>query len=135
MMMVEYIALYMLSQERISVVTNFLKKNQYDEDPILSACGLYIDKQLMKLDGRVLHAPMLKIGNEEDLVPRNGRWNFNQKLYQRLLSPVKIGQKDQYWAIVNFSARCDLSYLSRELLNCARNKGIQMERPYTVHHY
>ncbi|XP_042377619.1 protein argonaute 16-like isoform X1 [Zingiber officinale] len=116
-------------QERISVVTNILKKNQYDEDPILRACGFYIDKQLTKLDGRVLHAPKLKIGNEEELVPQNGRWNFNRK---RLLRPVKIGQKDQYWAIVNFSARCDLSYLSRELLSCARNKGIHMERPYTI---
>ncbi|RWW72269.1 hypothetical protein BHE74_00019930 [Ensete ventricosum] len=38
-----------------------------------------------------------------------------------LFHPIRIGQ---LWAIVNFSARCDLSYLSRELINCGRNKGI-----------
>ncbi|CAL9129110.1 unnamed protein product, partial [Musa textilis] len=111
--------------ERIRVVTDAVKNNHYDEDPILRSCGIYIDKQLSKLDGRVLSAPMLKVGNNEDCVPRNGRWNFNQK---RLFNPIQI---DQRWAIVNFSAQCDLSYLSRELINCGRNKGIQIERPFT----
>ncbi|CAD5168573.1 unnamed protein product, partial [Musa acuminata subsp. malaccensis] len=111
--------------ERIRVVTDAVKNNHYDEDPILRSCGIYIDKQLSKLDGRVLSAPTLKVGNEEDCVPRNGRWNFNQK---RLFYPIQI---DRLWAIVNFSARCDLSYLSRELINCGRNKGIQIKRPFT----
>ncbi|WOK92632.1 protein argonaute 16-like [Canna indica] len=109
-------------KERITVITEAVKKNRYDEDPFLSSCGLYIDKQLTKFDGRVLNAPTLKVGNEENCVPRNGRWNFNQK---RLWRPIQI--KD--WAIVNFSARCDLGYLSRELNNCGRNKGIVFDRP------
>ena len=32
-------------------------KYLYDEDPLLSACGISIEKQLMKFDGRVLKAP------------------------------------------------------------------------------
>ena len=32
-------------------------KYLYDEDPLLSACGISIEKQLMKFDGRVLEAP------------------------------------------------------------------------------
>ena len=40
-------------------------------------------------------------------------------LLQRLLDPVKI----ERWAIVNFSARCDMSRISRELINCGRSKG------------
>lgn len=41
-------------------------------------------------------------------------------LLQRLLNPIKI----ERWAVVNFSARCDTSQLSRELINCGRSKGI-----------
>ncbi|RRT79144.1 hypothetical protein B296_00024543 [Ensete ventricosum] len=47
--------------------------------------------------------------------------NFVFLHFQILFHPIRIGQ---LWAIVNFSARCDLSYLSRELINCGRNKGI-----------
>lgn len=30
---------------------------RYDEDPLLAACGITIEKQLTKFDGRVLEAP------------------------------------------------------------------------------
>ncbi|KAK1273917.1 Protein argonaute 16 [Acorus gramineus] len=112
-------------QERIRVVTDAVKSNRYDDDPLLAACGIKIEMQLTSLDGRVLNAPTLKVGNQEDCIPRNGRWNFNNK---RLWAPTQIDR----WAIVNFSARCDTSYLSRELINCGRNKGIHIERPFTI---
>ncbi|KAM7498359.1 hypothetical protein LguiA_022773 [Lonicera macranthoides] len=111
--------------ERIRIVTDALRSYRYDEDPLLVACGISIDKQLTQVDGRVLEAPKLKVGRSEDCVPRNGRWNFNNK---HLLSPTRI----ERWALVNFSARCDSSYLSRELINCGRNKGIHIERPFTL---
>ncbi|XP_071904616.1 protein argonaute 16-like isoform X1 [Coffea arabica] len=111
--------------ERIQVVTNAMKNYRYDDDPILSACGICIEKQLTQVDGRVLEAPKLKVGNNEDCFPCNGRWNFNKK---KLVDPIRI----ERWAVVNFSARCDTSYLSRELINCGRNKGIHIERPYSL---
>ncbi|XP_059661930.1 protein argonaute 16-like [Cornus florida] len=112
-------------QERIRVVTDAVRNYSYDEDPIFAACGISIEKQLTQVDGRVLEAPKLKVGNSEDCIPRNGRWNFNNK---KLLNPVRI----ERWAVVNFSARCDTSHISRELINCGRNKGIHIERPYTL---
>ncbi|XP_010657243.1 protein argonaute 16 [Vitis vinifera] len=112
-------------QDRIRTVTDAVRNYQYDEDPVLSACGISIDRQLTQVDGRVLEAPKLKVGNSEDCIPRNGRWNFNHK---KLLTPVRI----ERWAVVNFSARCDTSHLSRELINCGRNKGILIERPHTL---
>ncbi|XP_043688821.1 protein argonaute 16-like [Telopea speciosissima] len=112
-------------QERIQVVTDAVKNYRYDEDPVLASCGIFIEKKLTAVDGRVLDAPTLKVGNNEDCVPRNGRWNFNHK---RLLNPTRIDR----WVVVNFSARCDMSHLSRELINCGRNKGIHIERPYTL---
>ncbi|KAH7846364.1 hypothetical protein Vadar_013047 [Vaccinium darrowii] len=102
-----------------------VRNYRYDDDPLLAACGISIEKQVTKVDGRVLEAPMLKVGNNEDCVPRNGRWNFNNK---HLFTPVKIKE----WAVVNFSARCDTSYLSRELITCGRRKGIHIERPLTL---
>lgn len=39
---------------------------------------------------------------------------------QILQDPVKIG----IWAVVNFSTRVDMSYVSRQLINCGRHKGI-----------
>ncbi|KAK1389079.1 Exonuclease/helicase-like [Heracleum sosnowskyi] len=111
--------------ERKKVLTDSMLNYRYDEDPLLAACGISIEKQLTKFDGRVLEAPRLKVGSNEDCIPRNGRWNFNNK---RLLNPIKI----ERWAVVNFSARCDTSQLSRELINCGRGKGIIMERPFTL---
>lgn len=89
---------------------------------------------------KLLKLPQLKVGNTEDCIPRNGRWNFVHKvatcplvlstialsessfLYlQTLLQPCEL-LNDQ-WAIVNFSGRCDLRHLSRELIKCARNRG------------
>ncbi|CAL5328301.1 unnamed protein product [Camellia sinensis] len=83
-----------------------LKTYCYDDDPLFVACGISIEKQLTQVDGCVLEVP--KVGNGEDCIPRNGRWNFNK----------------ERWEVVNFSTRCDTSHLSRELINCGRNKGI-----------
>ncbi|CAK7349045.1 unnamed protein product [Dovyalis caffra] len=112
-------------QERIKTVTEALRSYRYDEDPVLSSCGISIEKQLTQVDGRILETPRLKVGNSEDCIPRNGRWNFNNKT---LLKPTSIVK----WAIVNFSARCDISHISRELINCGRRKGINIERPHTL---
>ncbi|XP_073311824.1 protein argonaute 16 [Primulina huaijiensis] len=111
--------------ERIRVVTDAVRNYHYDDDPLLVSCGISIEKQLTQVDGRVLDVPKLKVGNGEDFFPRNGRWNFNNK---KLLNPCRI----ECWSLVNFSARCDTSHLSRELINCGRNKGIHIERPYTI---
>ncbi|VAI16757.1 unnamed protein product [Triticum turgidum subsp. durum] len=105
-------------QDRMRVVTDAVKSNRYDDDPIFSSCGIKIDSQLTRVEGRVLSAPMLVVGNSQDCVPFKGRWNYNNKI--------------ERWAIVNFSARCDMSRISRELINCGRTKGIIIEGPYSL---
>ncbi|KAI8008366.1 Protein argonaute 16 [Camellia lanceoleosa] len=102
-----------------------VRKYHYYDDPLLVACGISIERQLTQVDGRVLEASRLKVGNSEDCVPHNGQWNFNKK---QLLTPIRI----EWWVVVNFSACCDTSHLSRELINCGRNKGIHIERPHTL---
>lgn len=111
--------------DKIKVITDAVRNYCYDDSPLLAACGISIEKQLTQVDGRVLEAPKLKVGGGEDCFPRNGRWNFNNK---KLYKATWIDS----WAIVNFSSSCDISYISRELINCGRNKGIHIERPYTL---
>uniref|UniRef100_K3ZQN8 Uncharacterized protein n=1 Tax=Setaria italica TaxID=4555 RepID=K3ZQN8_SETIT len=84
-----------------------------------------VEKSRQKPQDRMRVVTDLVVGNSEDCIPNRGRWNYNNK---RLLDPVKI----ERWAIVNFSARCDMSRISRELINCGRSKGIFIERPHTL---
>ncbi|KAJ9145793.1 hypothetical protein P3X46_028130 [Hevea brasiliensis] len=109
--------------ERMSTLSNALKSSKYDSEPMLRSCGISISSSFAQVEGRVLPAPRLKIGNGEDFFPRNGRWNFNNK---RLVQPCNI----EKWAIVNFSARCDVRNLVRDLTRCAEMKGINVEPPF-----
>ncbi|XP_057981140.1 protein argonaute 4B-like, partial [Malania oleifera] len=111
--------------ERIRVLTDALRTNNYEADPMLRSSGISISSQLTEIEGRVLPAPRLKLGNGEDFAPRNGRWNFNNK---KLVEPTKI----ERWAVVNFSARCDLNNLCRDLVKCGSMKGISISPPYEV---
>ncbi|KAJ0703963.1 putative Piwi domain, ribonuclease H-like superfamily [Helianthus annuus] len=78
-----------------------------------------------QVEGRVLEPPKLKFGNDKDVLPRDGRWNFKDKT---LVAPTLI----THWAIVNFCAPCDIRNLCRDLLRCSKAKGIDLREPYTV---
>ncbi|XP_038901423.1 protein argonaute 4-like [Benincasa hispida] len=112
-------------QERMRVLSESLKRNKYDAEPMLRSCGIAINSSFIQVEGRVLPAPKLKVGNGEDFFPRNGRWNFNNK---KLAQPTKI----ERWAVVNFSARCDTRGLVRDLIKCGDMKGIAIEAPFDV---
>ncbi|KAL8130712.1 hypothetical protein V2J09_019867 [Rumex salicifolius] len=112
------------SQERFKVLTDAVRNCPLDES-LLAAYGISIEKKFMQVDSRILEAPKLKMGKGEDCIAQNGRWTFKNR---HLLAPIKI----EHWAIVNFSSRCDTSHLSRELINCARRKGMHIERPYAL---
>lgn len=111
--------------DRMKALTDAVKKNQYENDPLLVACGISVEKQFMQIAGRVLEPPKLKVGRGQDCMPDDGRWTFKNKQF---LEPANV----KCWAIVNFSSNCDTSYLSRELINCGRSKGMDIERPYAL---
>ena len=114
-----------LTHLSLYVIFQAVRSYCYDEDPVLSSCGISIEKQLTHVDGRILEPPkvvvfvhffpslffffswdfgggrggsrlrflvgsrqynvcpcnsQLKVGNSEDCIPRNGRWNFNNKV-------------------------------------------------------
>ncbi|CAH9073345.1 unnamed protein product [Cuscuta epithymum] len=111
--------------ERMNVLKDALGRSDYNSDPLLKSCGVVIYNQFTEVQGRVLKPPKLLYGNQEGFFPRNGRWNFNQK---KLFEPVKI----EKWAVVNFSARCDVRKLCRDLQNCGQMKGIMINPPFDV---
>nr|ACZ04920.1 argonaute 4-like protein [Pelargonium x hortorum] len=112
-------------QERMRVLSDALKTSNYDAERMLRSSGISISSNFTQVEGRVLQAPKLKVGNGEDFFPRNGRWNFNNK---KLVDPTKI----EKWAVVNFSARCDIRGLVRDLIKCGEMKGIRVEAPFDV---
>ncbi|KAL5215474.1 hypothetical protein ABZP36_006875 [Zizania latifolia] len=112
-------------QERMSVLNDALRRSNYDSDPMLRACGISISQNFTQVEGRILQAPKLKAANGEDIIPRNGRWNFTNK---KLIQACSVDK----WAVVNFSARCDVQNLVRDLIKNATAKGIQMDQPFDV---
>ncbi|OEL24890.1 Protein argonaute 4B, partial [Dichanthelium oligosanthes] len=112
-------------QERMTVLNDALQHSNYDSDPMLRACGISVASKFTQIEGRVLQAPKLKAGNGEDIIPRSGRWNFTNK---RMFQTCSVDK----WAAVNFSARCDVRSLIRDLIRNASAKGIQMDQPFEV---
>uniref|UniRef100_A0A0D9ZGT2 Uncharacterized protein n=2 Tax=Oryza glumipatula TaxID=40148 RepID=A0A0D9ZGT2_9ORYZ len=84
-----------------------------------------VEKSRQKPQERMSVLNDLKAGNGEDIFPRNGRWNFNNK---KLIQTCSVDK----WAVVNFSARCDVRNLIRDLIRNASAKGIQMAEPFDV---
>ncbi|KAI3794616.1 hypothetical protein L1987_37248 [Smallanthus sonchifolius] len=112
-------------QDRMQSLMGELTRSNYAADPLINSTGIKISTTFTQVEGRVLEPPKLKFGNGGDLLPRGGRWNFNNKT---LIEPSQI----KCWAIVNFSARCDTNSLSRDLLRCSKAKGMNLDEPYSI---
>ncbi|KNA14752.1 hypothetical protein SOVF_104810 isoform A [Spinacia oleracea] len=105
-------------------LTDAMRRSNYAAEPILHTCGITINNDFMQVEGRVLAAPKLKFGDGEDF-PRNGRWNINRK---KFVEPVSI----KNWVVVNFSARCDIRNLCRDLQKFGGMKGVDRRAPPPV---
>ncbi|KAI7734630.1 hypothetical protein M8C21_018974, partial [Ambrosia artemisiifolia] len=111
--------------DRMNCLTNELKRSNYAADPLINSTGITINTMCTQLEGRVLEPPKLKAGNGGDMLPRRGRWSFNNKT---LVEPTHITK----WAVVNFSARCDTDILCRDLLRCCKAKGMHLDKPHAI---
>ncbi|XP_039004777.1 protein argonaute 4-like [Hibiscus syriacus] len=112
-------------QERMNVLSNVLRTSNYGAEPMLRSCGVSINSNFTQVEGRLLQPPKLRVGNGEDFIPRNGRWNFNNK---KLVEPTRI----ERWVVANFSARCDPHNIVQSLIRCGEMKGIKIDNPFDV---
>ncbi|CAH1436777.1 unnamed protein product [Lactuca virosa] len=112
-------------RDRMQALTGALNQSNYGADPLINATGITISTTFTQVEGRVLEPPKLKFGRGGDMVPRGGRWNFNNKT---LVEPSRIS----CWVVVNFSARCDLNALKNNLRVCSQAKGIELDPPFGV---
>ncbi|KAL8542091.1 hypothetical protein ACS0TY_003087 [Phlomoides rotata] len=113
-------------QERINSLGQALVSSNYAADPLLQSCGISISSEFTSIEGRVLPPPKLKFGGNEDFVPRNGRWNFNNK------SVFKPTTRFVQWAAVNFSNNCNMKKICDDLVRCGSRKGISIKDPYRI---
>ncbi|XP_030966369.1 protein argonaute 4A-like [Quercus lobata] len=109
-------------KERMDSLRDAFITSRYNDDQMLHSSRISISSEFTQVEGRVLPAPRLTTGNGEEFLPRNGRWNFNNK---KFVNPVKI----ENWAVVNFSARCDILRLVRDLRKIGEAKGLSISQP------
>ncbi|KAK4741945.1 hypothetical protein SAY87_025533 [Trapa incisa] len=112
-------------QERMQLISDELRGNNYSSEPMLRSCGITISSNFTQIEGRVLPAPKLIVGDGEDFIPRNGRWNFQ---YKKFAKATKI----ENWAVVNFSARCNVGGLVKDLMRVAAAKGLNVRQPFNI---
>ncbi|KAF8113383.1 hypothetical protein N665_0050s0041 [Sinapis alba] len=112
-------------REKMNVLNNALNDINYNNDAMLQECGVSIGYDFTQVEGRILTAPKLKAGDNKDIYPAHGRWNFNEK---KFAEPVTVTK----WAVVNFSAPCNPDSICKDLIKCGGKKGMNIERPMHV---
>ncbi|KAK4746876.1 hypothetical protein SAY87_025913 [Trapa incisa] len=112
-------------RDRMKFLIDALRSNNYDKNGFLCSAGISIYPDFTRVEGRVLPTPKLICGNNESFVPRNGRWNFNNK---RLWTACKI----EKWAVVNFSFRCNTNQICETLMRCGNMKGVNVSNPLGI---
>ncbi|KAF6146527.1 hypothetical protein GIB67_008813 [Kingdonia uniflora] len=83
---------------------------KYDDDQMLKSCGIKIDSKFIQVKGRVLQDLKLKVGDREDLFPRNEWWNFNSK---KLVEPIRVN--GQYLTNIHLKLNGNLGGLNSML--------------------
>ncbi|KAI7979154.1 Protein argonaute 16 [Camellia lanceoleosa] len=74
------------------------------------------------VEGSTQMAHKLKVGNGEDCIPRNGRWNFNKQLF----TPIRIERGSCQLR------HCDTSHLSQELINWEGTRALHQAQDKRV---
>jgi len=60
------------------------------EDYLHNQYGMSINRNMVDVDGRVLPAPTVTLGNNEPIIPRSGGWDMRgKKFYQGQLQALE----------------------------------------------
>ena len=88
--------------------------------------GISVSPELVKLDGRLLPAPRLKLGSQDEaLVPQNGSWDLRDK-------HLFTGTELSVWTVACLANECSENLLRRfckALSNMSCREGMRMATP------
>ncbi|KAK4489003.1 hypothetical protein RD792_004794 [Penstemon davidsonii] len=112
-------------EDMIKLLVDDVKSNKYEAEPLLQSCGISINNSLVQAEGRVLSAPRLKLGNGENIIPRNGWWNIKDK---KVVEPEKLEQ----WVVVNFSTHQDMHSICLMLAKIGSTIGMVINPPLSL---
>ena len=91
-----------------------------------------VSPEMAKVDGRVLPAPKLKLGPQDQaLVPRDGSWDMRSNLLHE-------GALINTWALACFASRCSedqLRNFCNQMASVATREGLQMTEQPTAWKY
>ncbi|KAH9675037.1 protein argonaute 4A [Citrus sinensis] len=97
-------------QEKMKIITDVMRSNKNDSEPMLRSCGISINSRFAQVEGRILSAPRVK---------KQGGY-LPQKWAVELPQQAKI----DHWAVANFSGGCDIRSLCRDLIRFGEMKRI-----------
>ncbi|TVU22650.1 hypothetical protein EJB05_32364, partial [Eragrostis curvula] len=103
--------------ERKSLFSSALRHTNYNSDDMLKKCGVSIAPEFAQVDARILQPPKFQAGGGQDIFVNNGRWNFNKNSF---FGAITLNQ----WAVVNFSAPCNVQDLAQRIIRCGNAKGM-----------
>ncbi|KAH9675036.1 protein argonaute 4A [Citrus sinensis] len=105
-------------QEKMKIITDVMRSNKNDSEPMLRSCGISINSRFAQVEGRILSAPRVK---------KQGGY-LPQKWAVELPQQAKI----DHWAVANFSGGCDIRSLCRDLIRFGEMKRISTSPPLNV---
>ncbi|KAH8968725.1 hypothetical protein BDL97_03G144100 [Sphagnum fallax] len=105
-------------QDRRAVCESAIANNKYDSDELFQEFGLSFNPQLAKVSARLLEPPSLLFGGGRKENPREGRWNFNNKIFTE-------GCEIPNWVVVVFDRRChDGHDIAQSLVQACNKRGM-----------
>lgn len=69
--------------DRAAAVKGWRTELAYEKQPKLQAWGLEVNRNLVKVDARLLPPPVVNYGARETVKPSQGNWNLRGKLVSR----------------------------------------------------
>lgn len=106
---------------RQQMVQKAMEMSNYNSDHHIQDFNMKIEETMMRIQGRLLDPPRLKFQNIEE-TPRNGRWNFNNKI-------MAAGAQIKSWVVLNFDSRIasqNVSQIAQDLERVCRTKGMDI---------
>ncbi|KAH9675039.1 protein argonaute 4A [Citrus sinensis] len=98
-------------QEKMKIITDVMRSNKNDSEPMLRSCGISINSRFAQVEGRILSAPRVK--KQGGYLPQKWAVELPQQ-----------AAKIDHWAVANFSGGCDIRSLCRDLIRFGEMKRI-----------